>query len=234
LAQLGQRADAGNFSVNPIRLEMGPAQNATALTLENFSPDPLLLQVRVFRWTHAHNEETLSELSGEEAPIVTPPLFRLAAAGSSQVVRIGFQKPRSAAEEHQWRVIIEEVGEQPKADLQAPSSVSVALRIRVSVPLLQRPKSAHQDMHWTLDPAAPGHITLTAQNLGSVTERLDEIHLGLANDKDWRFSGPVYVFPGESRSFEVQSDALPRQGNVHLSLKGTPQTLNSELVLSAQ
>jgi P pilus assembly chaperone PapD len=64
LAQIAQRADAGNVSVNPIRLEIGPSQSATALTLENICPDPVLLQVRVYRGTHANNEEVLSAERG--------------------------------------------------------------------------------------------------------------------------------------------------------------------------
>lgn len=236
---------AGAFSVNPVRLEMASSQSTTALTVGNFGTEPMLVQVRVYRWTHSGSEDVLTEV-GREAPMITPPLFQLVPNGGSQVVRIGFQKPYAPPdEERQWRVIVEEVPKStntasaPPADAAAfPGSptapVAVSLRLRVSLPLLQRPTTIHQELLWTLEPSVEGRLELTAQNLGSVTERVDEIRLGPAGDKSCRLSGPFYVFPGERRSFEMHPEVALAAGKVQLSLQGTPRPLMRELVLRAQ
>jgi fimbrial chaperone protein len=240
------QARSGTFSVNPVRLELAPWQNATALTVSNFGTEPLLVQVRVYRWVHGNNEEVLTEAQGSEAPMITPPLFRLAPNSGSQVIRIGFQKPYAPpTEERQWRVIVEEVPKSanyssaPAADAGAfPGTstvpIAVALRLRVSLPLLQRPMTIHQELQWTLERSTDGGLNLTAQNLGSVTERLDEIRLGPAGEKSWHISGPLYLFPSERRSFEVHREAAIASGNLQLHLQGTPLPLMRELVMRAQ
>jgi fimbrial chaperone protein len=240
------QARAGSFSVNPVRLNMAPSQQSTSLTVSNFGAELLILQVRVYRWAHDNSEDVLTEVEGSEAPIITPPLFRLAPTSGSQVIRIGFRKPSvPPVEERQWRVIIEEVpkltdsASAPGAEAAAFPGTSavplaVALQLRVSLPLLQRPMTVRQELQWSLEPSTTGRLKLTALNLGSVTERLDEIRLGPAGERSCRLSGPLYVFPGERRSFELHQEVALLAGRVQLSLQGTPRPLMYELVLRAQ
>jgi fimbrial chaperone protein len=226
---------AGGFSVDPIRLELKPSQIATALTVANYNDEPLFLQVRVYRWEHKDHEEVLSEVEGNAAPLITPPLFRLAPGGASQIIRIGFQKAAATpAEERQWRVIVEEVPQPASANAADPAPLSVAVHLRVSLPLFQLPPTVHQDLEWSLQRAAAGGVALTAHNQGSVTERLDDIRLGAADDKNTHVSGPLYLFPGEQRTFALHPSAVLPAGKVELNQQGTPRPLIRELVLSAQ
>jgi fimbrial chaperone protein len=225
---------AAGFSVDPIHLELHPAQTATSLTVANFNTEPLVMQARVYRWEHKDREDILTE-AGSEAPLVTPPLFRLAPGGGSQVIRIGFQKPGDPpAEERQWRVIVEEVPANGPASESPGTPISIAVHVRVSVPLLQRPRSVHQDLQWTLERGTAGWVKLTAQNLGSVTERLDDVQLGSTDDKNSHIGGPLYLFPGERRTFELHPTVALAGGNVRLSVQGTPRPPIALLVLSAQ
>ncbi len=228
-------AHAGGFSVDPIHLQLNPSQSATALTVANYNDEPLFLQVRVYRWEHKDREEVLSDVKGSAAPLVTPPLFRLAPGGASQIVRIGFQKAAAAsAEERQWRVIVEEVPQPAAANAGDPAPLSVAVHLRVSLPLFQVPATVHQDLEWSLQRAVDGGVALTAHNQGSVTERLDDVQLGSANDKNAHVAGPMYLFPGEQRTFAMHPSVVKPVGKVQLSLQGTPRPLIRELVLSAQ
>jgi P pilus assembly chaperone PapD len=224
---------ADGFSVNPIRLELRPSQNAASLTVTNYNTGALLMQVRVYRWDHKDRDDQLTEIAGRYAPIVTPPLFRLEAGGGSQVVRIGFLKSSPPpVEERRWRVIIEEV---PTQAADAPPSsppMSVAIHMRISLPLLQLPPTIHQDLQWTLIRSTPGWVKLTAANLGNITERLDEIRLGGGDGA--RATGPWYLFPGERRTFDLRPQMMPLAGDVELNVQGTPRPLTRELVLSAQ
>ncbi len=238
---------ADGFSVNPTHLELKPAQAATALTIANYNDAPLFMQVRVYRWQHKDGTDILSEV-GNDAPLVTPPLFKLSPGGGSQVVRIGFQKssaPRN--EERQWRVIVEEVPKPLRASNEGasndsdqrmdsapnPTPISVAIHVRVSLPLFERPTLVRQDLQWSLARSGDG-LVLTAENLGTVTERLDDISLSSKDKQDARQPGPLYVFPGERRAFEMHPDVVLPAGTVHLSVQGTPRPLARELVLIAQ
>jgi len=228
-------ARAGGFSVDPIHLQLKPSQSATALTVTNYNDESLFLQVRVYRWEHKDHEEVLSEVEGSAAPLVTPPLFRLASGNASQVIRIGFQRAAAApAEERQWRVIVEEVPQPAAARAADPAPLSVAVHVRVSLPLFQLPPDVHQDLEWRAERGTEGQVTLTAHNQGSVTERLDDIRLGSADDKNAHVTGPLYLFPGESRVFALRPSVTLPAGKVQLRVQGTPRPLTHELVISAQ
>ncbi len=211
--------------------------------MANYNDEPLFLQVRVYRWEHKDREEVLSDVEGSAAPLVTPPLFRLAPGGASQIVRIGFQKAAAApSEERQWRVIVEEVprpataADPAAADPAAadPAPLSVAVHLRVSLPLFQVPATVHQDLEWSLQRGADGGVNLTGHNQGTVTERLDDVRLGSSDDKNAHVAGPLYLFPGEQRTFVLRPSTALRPGKVPLSVQGTPRPLMHELVLSAQ
>jgi fimbrial chaperone protein len=245
LAPAQSRALNG-FSVDPVHMELKPSQNAAVLTVANYNAEAMFMQVRVYRWEHRGSEDVLSEAEASEAALVTPPLFRLAPNGGSQVIRVGFAKPpQPLAQERQWRVIVEEVVKPASrstagaeadagAATDAAESIAISVHVRVSLPLLQRPQQPHQDLQWSLEHAHNAQLRLTASNLGSVTERLDDIVLGPPDEKVARLSGPFYLFPGESRSFDLHADVVPAPGNVRLSLQGTARPLTRDLVLSAQ
>jgi len=247
LAPAPARADG--FSVNPTHLELKASQSATSVTIANYNDAPLYMQVRVYRWERKDGADSLSEAQGNDAPLVTPPLFRLSPGGGSQVVRIGFQRvsatPAASAAERQWRVIVEEVPKTSPAagesqsdaspgSESAATSLSVAIHMRVSLPLFERPQVMHQDLKWTLARAGGGQVTLVAENLGTVTERLDDISLSSPDKGSAHKSGPLYIFPGERRTFDLKPDVILPPGNIHLSVQGTPRPLTHELVLSAQ
>lgn len=226
-------AQASNFSVSPIRLELESGQGASSLKVANESEEAKLLQVTVLRWTRENGNDVYAAETGAEAPIVTPPIFRLA-PGASQIVRIGFVKPLPAAEnERAWRVFVEEVP-QPAANPAAVAG-SVALRLRISLPLLLLPSSVRHRLEWSGGVIAGGPVRLSVINSGTVSERLDALSLVAADGRALgRASGPIYIFPGEQRQLEITPDAPVEAGAAKLLLQGTPQPLDAELTLRAR
>lgn len=222
---------AGSFTVSPVRLDLQPGQSATSLKVGNDAGEAKLIQVTVLRWTRDQGQDQYLAETGPAAPIVTPPLFQLPAGGGSQVVRIGFQKaPPPGADERAWRVIVEEVT--PAAAVTMANTV--AMRLRVSLPLFLAPATPHQELRWEGSAAADG-IRLTAINAGNLSERLDQLELKTpAGQSLGRLSGPIYIFPGERRSLPLPAAAAARTGTARLELQGTPQSLSSDVVLRAQ
>lgn len=234
----GGQAEAGSFSVNPIRLELPSGQNATSLRVSNHGSEPSLLQVRVFRWQHGAGVDQLVESAADAAPIITPPLFKLAGGGATQVIRIGFTTPLAAdAPEAQWRVVVEEVPQlQPRLqDASAEAAepqVAIAMRLRVSLPLFRRPQLRRQALHWQAE-SLEGGIQLEAHNRGTVTERLDALQL-TGGKSPLQLSGPIYIFPGERRLLALRSDLPVRSKTVQLAVSGTPRESAYELEVRAQ
>lgn len=229
-------ATAASLTVNPIRLEMAAGARATSLTVTNQAEEPALLQATVYRWTHDKGEDVLTEATGADAPIVTPPLFKLAGNGASQVVRIGFRSAPTPGEEQRWRVIVEEV---PKPapipeGIAAPQSLPVAVstRLRLSMPLLLAPAAVRKELAWSLvEATAPGAVSLSVENRGSVTERFDQVALEGPDPEHplAQVSGPIYLFPAERRSFTLKPTATLPKGALRLKLLGTAQPATIEL-----
>ena len=115
---LNSAAQAGALTVNPIRLELAGGQAATSLTVGNAADGPTTVQVSVQVWQHRDGVDVLEPATGRDAPLVTPPIFRLA-PGGSQIVRIGFASRTAPVEEGRWRLVVEEVPQ--------PEAVPVAL-----------------------------------------------------------------------------------------------------------
>jgi fimbrial chaperone protein len=223
-------AQAGSFSISPIRLDLASGQGATALTVSNEGDDAKLIQVSVLRWTREGGED---RTANDDTVVVTPPLFQLAAKGGSQVVRIGFASPPAPlSTERAWRVIAEEV--QPSA-AESGAGASINLRLRISLPLFLAPSQPHQDFHWEGGVDAAGKLRLIAVDNGNVSERLDEVVVNAADGhRLGHLPGPIYVFPGEHRVLEVATAERVKPGPVKLQLQGTLRSLNADLVLSAQ
>lgn len=233
LLVIAARAEAGSFSVNPIRLEIKSGQNATSLKVSNHGSEPSLLQVRVFHWRHGAALDELVEPEAGVAPVITPPLFKLAGGGATQVIRIGFATPLAPdAPEAQWRVVVEEVPQPQIASEAAQAQVAIAMRLRVSLPLFRRPAERRQDLHWQAQ-QVEGALQLAAHNRGTVTERLDALQL-TGSSSPLQLSGPIYVFPGERRLLSLKSDTALRAGTLQLAVSGTPRESVRELEVRAQ
>jgi fimbrial chaperone protein len=220
---------AGSFAVDPVHLELRPGTAATSLKVTNNADRVELLQVTVLRWAQQGGTDVYQT---EPAAVVTPPMFRLAPRGGSQVVRIGFSHPPGDGIGRAWRVMVEEV---PESSPVTPVS-AVNLRLRVSLPLLLQPSRPQQALHWTLW-QADRSLRLSADNQGNVIERIDELQLtAVAGQPTYcAAAGPVYLFPGQTHewSLPVHTDRAP-SGAVKLLVKGTPPASAAELVLRAQ
>ncbi|HET7798297.1 fimbria/pilus periplasmic chaperone [Nevskia sp.] len=232
---------AGSITVNPVRLEVPSDQTATSLTISNAGGGATTMQVRVFRWRHVDGADVLEPAddaaASGEAPLVTPPMFRLDGNGASQIVRIGFLHPPRAAEEGRWRVIVEEVPP-PFAAVgyrEDGDASQIAMRLRVSLPLFRQPEMRRSDLRWS---AEGGSIApqLVAANQGTITERIDEAQLQSDGHVLSRIAGPIYLFPGERRRFALDpaSAAPVASGALQLRVDGTSALTRRDLRLSAQ
>jgi fimbrial chaperone protein len=132
---------AGAFSITPVRIEMQPGRRAASLEVENTGADPAQIQVERYAWQQTVDGE--DQLQSTEEFIATPPIFSLA-PGQKQIVRVLILAPPEPQREVAYRLILQET---PLVE-PAPNSVAVALRI--SLPVFITPASAQPDLDWRL------------------------------------------------------------------------------------
>jgi len=227
LTLLATQVAAGAFTVNPVRLELATGQHATSMMISNAGNAATTVQVSVHRWTRVDGVDVLEPVAGDDAPIVTPPMFRLDVA-SQQIVRIGFAGRQLDSAEDHWRVIVEELP-QPQA---ATPLAQIAMRLRMNLPLFRQPAERRSTLVWSTEPDSDG-LALAVDNRGTITERID---LATLAGNDGRalstLAGPLYVFPGEHRAFPLKLAApLPATVNAVLSVQGSVPLHDHELAL---
>ena len=230
LILLATTANAASLTVNPIRLELGAKQAATSMTIGNAADTPTTVQVSAYHWRHQDGSDQLEPATGADAPIITPPMFRLA-PGGSQIVRIGFAGGGSSEDEGRWRLIVEEV---PQPQMQAVpvalAPMQIATRLRVSMPLFRLPAVTRSALDWRLDRDGS---TLVVANRGSTTERIDQAQLSAAGSTLARVTGPVYLFPGEARQYPLSMPA-PSGTPARLNVQGSVPVDDHALALPAE
>lgn len=229
LALLAVPSHAGSFTVNPVRLEMAAGQTATSMMISNAGNAGTTVQVSVQRWTRVDGVDVLEPVTGDDAPMVTPPMFRLDVAGQ-QIVRIGFAGRQLDSAEGHWRVIVEELP-QPY-DVASLAPVQVAMRLRVNLPLFRQPAERRSQLAWSTEKSADG-LNLAVDNHGTVTERIDVATLTAGKGQPLStLAGPLYVFPGERRSFPLTlAQPLPNAAAASLSVQGSVPLHDHELAL---
>lgn len=156
---------AADFSVYPVRVELGTGQQTAILSLHNDGAQPLRLQVRAFVW--GMDAAGKWQLDPSDDLIVNPQLFEIGPKQSAQL-RVGTllaPMPRERA----WRLLVDEL---PGLDADTGNgSVRVRMLTRLSLPVFLEPAGK----------AAP-HATLADVQL-----RRDQLLLSVRNDGNVRF-----------------------------------------------
>lgn len=203
LAGLVAPAQAASIAVSPLRLDIRPGQQMTALTVSNTGTTPVLVQGQVHAWLDSNQPDATGSSGGM---MLSPPLFKLA-PGGKQLVRIGWQQQTATPpDEMAFRVSLQEV---PDAT-ETASGLRVTLRL--SVPLFAQPASAEINaMSWQWQADNRG---LQVLNSGNRHERISRLKITDAR-QHVLLDGPrlLYVLPGQ-----MQTVSLPDHPDVSLPL----------------
>ena|SRR5688572_29332711 len=101
------QAQAGEFSISPIRIYMNPEDRAVAITITNESDEPLVMQADLYTWSQDAAGKEVLELS--EEIFLSPPIIRLEGKGR-QVVRLARLNNAAPTEQLTFRMIAREIG----------------------------------------------------------------------------------------------------------------------------
>lgn len=96
------------LQVSPIKLRFAPDVRVQELRLSNAGDRPVVVEIKVLRWSQRDNQE---QLVASRDVLVTPPISEIA-AGQRRSVRVGIRQRADAACETSYRVEITEVPSQ--------------------------------------------------------------------------------------------------------------------------
>ena len=204
---VGAPASASTFNISPIRAELAAGHRTEALTLTNAEDNPVVVQIRVVRWSQKNGAE---ELEDSRELLATPPVLQIP-ANSQQIVRVALRRDPDPSQELTYRVIFEEV---PQAAPKDFTGLRVALRLSIPIFVAPAHGKANAQLTWGSRWLPNGQVELAATNSGSG-------HLQIT-DFEAQFPGSLmplrgvtskYVLPGSRMSWTLTPPAdAKRQG----------------------
>lgn len=208
-------AQAGHFSVSPVRIYMGARERATAVTLTNEGDTELVMQADIYQWRqHSDGQD---ELVLSEDMILSSPIVKLAPR-SRQVVRLALLRPRPQGKEETFRLIVREL---PEA---LPSDDSVKLRIAMafSMPVFVSPPGAKRELQCVVERDPGAGARAVCENQGTAyAQPVDFVLQGASGQALASSPNGGYVLPGIRRAFDLAVPAGQRlpAGSAQLVVK---------------
>ncbi|SRR5581483_684537 len=194
----GTLANAGTFSVNPVRIDFSPQRPTAIVQVANLTNEPATVQVHVVRWTFDHDHEVY--LPTDEV-LLNPPIFTLR-PNQKQVMRLGLRQPNSSSTEVAYRLILEEVPKRP-----APGFVGLQTVLRISIPVFAQPAGrVAPSVVWLAERTTSGALKITASNRGNAHIRIRELQVATKGTDHPTVSkmAPEYLLPGQSQTWTIE------------------------------
>jgi fimbrial chaperone protein len=203
-------ATASTFNIAPIRANLGAARHTEVLTLANAEDAPVVVQVRVVRWSQSGGEESLEDTRDL---LATPPVLQIGPK-SEQIVRVALRQPPDASKELSYRLVFQEVPQAPSKDF-----VGLRVALRLSVPVFIAPSGAKPaaDMAWESRWLEDGKLEIAATNRGNAHLQITDFEVQLPGGVPVRGLTSKYVLPGSRMSWVLSPPAdVPRDGSIKI------------------
>ncbi|AYQ27314.1 MULTISPECIES: molecular chaperone [unclassified Polaromonas] len=201
---LPRHAEAGVFSVTPVRIFMQPRDRAVAITLTNEGDTEVALQADINVWTQ--KPDGSDDLVLTEDLILSPPIIKLAPK-ARQVVRLALLKPADASRQLTYRMIVREV---PEATAASDKTIDVPIALALSLPVFITPPVAKREVSCTAARGAAQALVATCANTGTAYAQIREVTFKRGEQQLARLEGGTYILPGASRPLSANStQAVP-------------------------
>ena len=188
-------AAASTFNIAPIRANLSGGHHTEVLTLANVEDEPVVVQVRVVRWSQEKGEEQLDETRDL---LATPPVLQIGPK-SEQIVRVALRQQPDAARELSYRIVFQEVPQTA-----ATQFMGLRVALRLSVPVFIAPSAGKPvaDVAWDARWLPDGKLEVSATNRGAAHLQVTDFDLQLA-DAGSKVRGITakYVLPGSRMSW---------------------------------
>src|SRR6185437_12512603 len=179
-------ANAGSFTVNPVRLNLSATQSVAAVTVKNVGTEATVVQLETFSWAQHDGNDALT--SSNEI-LATPPIITIA-PGASRIIRVGLRRPPDPQHELTYRLFLREVP--------PPEPIAQGLRVALlnNMPVFViPPRLAGPSLEWHAMRTRDGNIRLQARNTGQSHVKLGQLDIAAGNTTVATRSLAEYVLP---------------------------------------
>jgi fimbrial chaperone protein len=204
-------AQAGVFSVTPVRIHMGPRDRAVAVTVTNEGNTELVLQADLSTWSQT--AEGLDQMTPTEDLILAPPILKLA-PNARQVVRLALLKPADASRQSIYRLVMREVPEVQAAR----SGIQVPIALAISMPVFVTPVMARRELNCSVIRKDPATLDAMCSNTGTAYAQVREASVKRGDQMLARFEGGTYILPGASRASPMKTTSSVAAGPAQLHI----------------
>jgi fimbrial chaperone protein len=200
-------ANAGSFTVNPVRLTLSATQSVAAVTVKNIGEEATVVQLETSSWTQHDGQDVLEPTS---EILATPPILTVP-PGASRIVRVGLRRPADPQHELTYRLFLREVP--------PPQPVAQGLRVAllISMPVFVAPPHVPgPQIEWRAMRMHDGNIQLQAKNTGQSHIQLGQLQIvEAANGADVATRNMAdYLLPDNGREWTVMTKSAPPAGTL--------------------
>lgn len=187
-------AQAANFTVTPVRVELSQQRPSAALTVKNeMTDESVVVELRAVAWTQNSGEDVYTPA---QDLLATPPIFTLA-PGATQVIRVGLRHPPADDREVSYRLFLREVPPPPK-----PGFAGVQIALEMRLPVFAKPRApAAPLLKWHAEPLSDGALALIVTNDGTAHAQVANLVVTATGVERPVATYPefAYVLPGQTR-----------------------------------
>lgn len=221
-------AAASTFNIAPIRANLSDGHHTEVLTLANVEEEPVVVQVRVMRWSQEKGEDQLDETRDI---LATPPVLQMGPK-SEQIVRVALRQQPDAARELSYRIVFQEVPQTA-----ATQFMGLRVALRLSVPVFIAPTSGKPvaDLAWEARWLADGKLEVSATNRGNAHLQVSdfEVQLAVAGSKI-RGITAKYVLPGSRMSWVLTPPAdAPHEGPIRIHGRSDQGEFSADVAINS-
>lgn len=204
-------AEAGVFSISPVRIYMTPRVRAVAVTISNEGDSEVLLEADLQQWTQ--RPDGADALTSTDDLVLAPPTMRIPAR-SQQVVRLALLRALDPARQLSYRMTLREVN-RPVAE---QGSMQVPVALALSLPVFVTPAQVKRDVDCFSLLANGRTAEVTCRNSGASYAQVRQAVLRREAQEIARFSGGNYILAGASKPLTLSSDGNVPAGPATLTV----------------
>lgn len=223
-------ADAAEFSVSPIRVEMPRGARSAAVSVGNEDQRPLRMQLRLMEWTQDGEGKDLYRESDE---LIYYPRMMTVPPQDKRLVRIGLRSPSGApagAAERTYRLYIDEL---PALDEGAPAVSGVSFTIRFALPVFVPP--VEPKLRGAIDSITlqDGKLRVAVSNPGNLSFRIASV--AARSGAFAAEAGGWYLLAGATRvhTLDIPAEACRKLRRLDVTVKADKLSLEGGLDVEA-
>jgi fimbrial chaperone protein len=207
LAVPGAAFAQSSLRVQPLTVDVHAPAQASALTLQNTSPNPITVQLRVFEWTQADG----ADRTVPTTDVVASPPSTTIPGGATYTIRVARTAGVVSSGEKAYRLWVDEL---PTASPERPAGRAVDIRIRYDLPVFFGEAAAAPNLSWRTFRSG-GQLVVEATNRGSGHARVQGLKVG---DVSFGEGLNGYVLAGSTRRWTSPAGATPPPANANVTL----------------